>query len=89
MIKGKTNNPNGRPVGTPNKVTTDLKAFIADVIELNREAILSDLQALEPYQRLVIIDRMMRFVIAPEQPKQIPEPRPDRPIPIIDFGNDE
>lgn len=88
MSKGKTNNPNGRPKGKPNKISTDLKAFITEIIEQNRETIKSDLQALEPYQRLVIIDRMMRFVIAPEQPKQTPDPKPYIPMPIICFGDD-
>ena len=72
MGKGKTNNPNGRPKGSPNKVTSDVKAFIADVIESNRETIISDLQALEPYQRLTILERLMRYVIAPEQAKNGP-----------------
>ena len=59
MRKGKTNNPNGRPKGSPNKVTSDVKAFITDIIESNRETIVSDLQALEPYQRLTILERLM------------------------------
>ena len=36
MRKGKTNNPNGRPKGSPNKVTSDVKAFISDIIEENK-----------------------------------------------------
>jgi hypothetical protein len=33
--KGKTNNPNGRPAGTPNKVTADARAAIAMFVEQN------------------------------------------------------
>ena len=96
MRKGKTNNPNGRPKGSPNKVTSDVKAFITDIIESNRETIVSDLQALEPYQRLTILERLMRYVIAPEQAKSnvlletIDLPQDRRPVIIFtdDFEND-
>ena len=33
--KGKTNNPNGRPAGTPNKVTTDARQAIAFFVDSN------------------------------------------------------
>jgi len=85
MIKGKTNNPNGRPAGTPNKVTTDLKAFITEIIEQSREAIKSDLLTLEPYQRLIILERLMRFVVAPEKTTQSIEILPERPVTLIRF----
>lgn len=35
-MKGKTNNPNGRPKGVPNKVTKSVRAFIGEVIDKNR-----------------------------------------------------
>ena len=88
MEKGKTNNPNGRPIGTPNKITADLKAFIADIVEMNREAIKRDLEALEPYQRLVILEKLMRFVIPQEKGIQSIEVRPEQIVPIICFGDD-
>ena len=96
MRKGKTNNPNGRPKGSPNKVTSDVKAFISDIIETNRDTILSDLKALEPYQRLTILERLMRYVIAPEQAKNgalldktdLLQARPPVIIFTDDFEND-
>ena len=89
MEKGKTNNPNGRPPGTPNRITTDLKAFIADIVEMNREAIKSDLEALEPYQRLVILEKLLRFVIPQEKGLQSVEVKPERTKPIIIIGDDD
>lgn len=85
MKKGNTNNPNGRPTGKPNKVTTDLKSFITEIIEQNREAIKRDLLTLEPYQRLIIIERLMRFVVAPEKITQSIELLPEKQPTVIRF----
>ena len=71
MIKGRTNNPNGRPPGTPNKITADLKAFIVKLITDSQDTMASDLRQLEPYQRLVIIERLMRYVITPGESTSI------------------
>lgn len=35
--KGKTNNPNGRPKGTPNKVTTEFRETVRKLLEDNSE----------------------------------------------------
>ena len=48
MEKGKTNNPNGRPKGTPNKITQDMRQWLSTVIDKNRRQIERDLKALEP-----------------------------------------
>lgn len=61
--KGRTNNPNGRPKGSKNKVTTELKEWISELIDQNRELFLKDLIALEPKDRLVIIEKLMQYVI--------------------------
>ena len=66
MPKGTTNNPNGRPKGTPNKITADLREFITDLLNDNREQILKDLQAVEPHQRLLFYEKLLQYVV----PKQ-------------------
>lgn len=35
--KGKTNNPNGRPKGTPNKVTTEFRETVKRLLESNAD----------------------------------------------------
>lgn len=69
--KGHTNNPNGRPKGKPNKVTKNLREFIADLIDGQRAQIVQDLQALEPKERLQILEKLTQYVIPKRQAQQI------------------
>uniref|UniRef100_A0AB33JHM5 Phage protein n=1 Tax=Prevotella sp. GTC17262 TaxID=3236797 RepID=A0AB33JHM5_9BACT len=64
-IKG-TPKTGGRTKGTPNKVTASLKDFIRNLIDENREQVIADLRELEPYQRLLFIERLIGYVL----PKQ-------------------
>lgn len=63
MEKGKTNNPNGRPKGTPNKITKELRQWITEVIDANREQMVEDLKKIEPGERLKILERLIQYVI--------------------------
>ena len=65
--KGHTNNPNGRPKGKPNKVTGELKTWVHELIDGNRETIKTDLQAIEPAQRLAILEKLMSYCIPKQQ----------------------
>lgn len=56
----------GRKRGTPNKVNATLREFIGKIIDDNRERIIEDLQELDPYQRLLFIERLINYVL----PKQ-------------------
>jgi hypothetical protein len=61
--KGKTNNPNGRPKGSPNKITTDIRTWIQSLINNNRELFETDLKAVESKQRLYIMEKLLSFVV--------------------------
>jgi len=63
LSKGVTNNPNGRPKGIPNKSTNDLRQWVGEFIDGQREQILKDWQALEPKDRIMMFEKLMRFVL--------------------------
>lgn len=67
--KGKSGNPKGRPKGKPNKVSTTLREYIAALIDNNRANIQNDLDALEPKDRLMILERLLAYVL-PKQTAQ-------------------
>ncbi|MBP5421905.1 MAG: hypothetical protein J6Y78_05620 [Paludibacteraceae bacterium] len=73
MEKGQTNNPNGRPKGTPNKITQDMRGFLRDVIDKNRKQMVRDLAVLEPKDRLIILEKLMQYVIPKQSQTKIEE----------------
>ena len=70
-MKGKTNNPNGRPKGVPNKVTKSVRAFIGEVIDKNRRQMVRDLKALKPKDRLIILEKLMQYIIPKQEAQSI------------------
>lgn len=60
--KGKTNNPHGRPKGSKNKDKRALREFIEEIVN-DRTQIQKDLKALEPLERLQIIEKLMGYVL--------------------------
>jgi hypothetical protein len=67
MGKGKTNNPNGRPKGTPNKVTGEVRTWLAGLIDKNRKQIERDLKQLKPKDRLYILEKLMQYTVPKQQ----------------------
>ena len=62
-MKGQTNNPNGRPKGVPNKVTTDLRQWITNFLEDNLEQIQQDWKGLEPKDRIVLFEKLLKYAL--------------------------
>jgi hypothetical protein len=63
FTKGKSGNSSGRPKGKQNRVTVDLRQRINEIVQNNIETIESDLQALEPKERLMILERLLSYCV--------------------------
>lgn len=61
--KGQTGNINGRPKGTPNKSTNELRNTFQSLLEANLETMQKDLDSLDPKERLQIIFKMATFCL--------------------------
>ncbi len=57
----------GRTKGTPNKITASVRDWLAQVIDSNRGRMEKDLQALEPKDRLQMLEKFMQYVIPKQQ----------------------
>ncbi len=64
--KGDPNiNRAGRPKGVPNKSTEELRGTLQTFIEGNLERMQADFDALDPHQRLTMLERFLRHVLPP------------------------
>lgn len=61
--KGQILNPTGRPKGSPNRSTTELKQWISELINNNREQFETDLQAVDPDKRLALLEKLFQYVV--------------------------
>jgi hypothetical protein len=53
----------GRQSGTPNKVTTDLRTWINDLLNDNRRQITKDIKSLEPQQRVMFFEKLLNYAV--------------------------
>lgn len=53
----------GRAKGTPNKVTSELRLWVAKIVKKNRRQIEDDLSVLDPKDRVTLLERLMQYVI--------------------------
>ena len=51
----------GRVRGTPNKTTTEIREWLAYLIDKNRLQMERDIKALEPKDRLLILEKFMQY----------------------------
>ena len=60
-MKGKKTG--GRVQGTPNTITADLRMKINAIVENQIDHIEADLQALEPKERLMIVEKFLSYCL--------------------------
>ena len=73
-MKGKTNNPNGRPKGTANKLTREARELIGQALKKGLESFEEDLSTLDPKDRLNILAKFAAFVVPRPKPEDDSEP---------------
>lgn len=75
-MKGQTNNPNGRPAGTPNRITREMREVLKAVLDRELDRLPAMLAALPDDRRLDVILKLLPYVI----------PRPRNVIPSYGEG---
>jgi hypothetical protein len=65
LPKGRTNNPAGRPEGSANKITGEIRERVSNIIDehFNSETIEHDLKQLDPEKRLHILIKLLEYAI--------------------------
>lgn len=63
MEKGHTNNPNGRPKGQPNKITSEFKAVIKQFVEHNWQQVQADFDNMDAEQRTNFIVKLLPYIL--------------------------
>lgn len=66
-MKGHTNNPNGRPKGTPNKVTSDLKQWVNEILTEGRGKFMENLGKLPPDEYVKAFTALLNYVLPKQQ----------------------
>jgi hypothetical protein len=62
-VKGKTNNPNGRTPGTPNKDTAQLRSFITRFIKKNSKKLQEDFDKMDAKDRVAMFERLLKYAL--------------------------
>lgn len=60
---GISNNPNGRPAGTPNKLTAELRKKLKTIIDAELDRMPDLLAGLEPEKRLELTIKLLKFAL--------------------------
>lgn len=63
LKKGQTNNPNGRPKGSKNRTTQDLRERISDFIGDEWERVMRDFKRLPLPERMRFFERLLGYVL--------------------------
>lgn len=61
--RGEVKNPNGRPKGTPNRTTAEMKEFIASVLSENLDRMREDFDKLSPATRWTLWEKFGKYVM--------------------------
>lgn len=63
LKKGNTNNPKGRPKGSLNKTTKDIRELFQSILDENLELINEDIKTLNPKDRILTLLKLSEFIV--------------------------
>lgn len=63
LHKGKTNNPNGRPKGTPTLFTQEMRGLLNEFLTENWETVKTDFKTLEAKDRVHFFEKLMSYAL--------------------------
>lgn len=78
----------GRQKGTPNKNTNEIREYLQRLISVNLDTLQSDLDSLEPKDRLLFLEKILPYIIPKYNNLQIESNHSfnkDSPLIIDDF----
>lgn len=78
-----TINRNGRPTGKGNRTTDELRQSVKQLIDANMPRLQSDLNELEPMQRLQVLTGLLRFVLPQLKQIEVEQTQGYRTQPLI------
>ena len=64
--KNVSGNPKGKPKGAVNKTTRELREIINEFLSKNLDKIQDDFDKLEPKEKLLFIDKMLKHILPPK-----------------------
>ncbi|MFZ4402457.1 MAG: hypothetical protein ACOYO1_20690 [Bacteroidales bacterium] len=76
---GIRNNPNGRPKGSQNKVTTELKEKVLMFIDNNFDQLQADFNTVDAKDRLIIMERLLKYAIPTKIEQEVIKDEDDIP----------
>lgn len=88
-MKRKTNNPNGRPKGKPNRITSDLRAMIKDFLTENYQKVTDDFQKLDPKDRVKVFVDLLQYAIPKYQSVEMDQTVNDPQLFVINVLSEE
>ena len=67
LRKGIRNNPAGRPKGSKNKATSNVKEWISGILDQSSRQIEKDMKDLKPMERWTIAERLLQYITPKQQ----------------------
>ena len=84
FVKGdKRINRAGRPKGTPNRTTEQIRGMIEDFISKNLKDIQKEYDKLEGKDKLVFLERLLKHAIPPPPPENLLEGMSDTDLDLL------